>query len=229
MRLVISFFTFVLTLSLGMSAVAGPPAAKGGRASAMHSSVEGQATFTKMDEVKTFAVEGVHIGMSHAEVKAILKANGWTQLDLDEQNHGLIFYKGERRSDNVAPNSLHPKPGTTIYKFTYRIAGNTTSLHYARQYAPKTRQPHQSKHYEGPIPADAQEVQYVKDLRDLVCAGYTDKIMINRYCEQPDTDDHAGFKTPKTVPVYNSLEEGLSVRASSQKPGGELSIVYVKK
>ena len=31
-----------------------------------------------------------------------------------------------------SPNSLHPKPGTTSYKFLYRIAGNITSLYYAR-------------------------------------------------------------------------------------------------
>ena len=226
MRIFIPVLVLLLSVSMTAHAQRQPAKSKGG---GMHPSVDAQAPFTKMDEVKAFTVEGVHVGMSYAQVKTLLKAGGWTQLDLDEQNHGLIFYKGERRTVNVQPNSVHPKPGTTIYKFLYRIAGETTSLHLARRHDPGRVQQGTAKPYEGPIPADAQEVQYVKNLRDLVCSGYTDKILIDRYCKKPDTDDHAGFKTPKNVPVYNSMQEGLSVRATSQKLGGEVSIVYFKK
>lgn len=227
MKFMQAAFVLLLTISVIPAYADRPPAkSKGG---AMHSSVDAQAQFTKMDEVKGFTVEGVHVGMNYDQVKTALKAGGWMRLDLNEQDHGLIFYKGERRTGNVQPNSVHPKPGATVYKFMYRIAGGTTTLHYARQHDVGQMQSGTAKPYEGPIPADAQEVKYVKDLRDLVCAGYTDKTLIDRYCKKPDTDDRAGFKTPKTVPAYNSMEQSLSVRAQSQKLSGEVSIVYYKK
>lgn len=224
----------ILTLSMlsffTVTANAGRPIAKKG-SRGMHPSVDATAPFTKKEDVLGFTVEGVHVGMSHAKVKAILKANGWKQLDLDEQNYGLLFYKGERRTDNAPEHSLIAKPGTTIYKFRYRIAGDTTSLSYERQFAAVSvmQRGAPKPSYEGPIPDDALELSYVKDLRDLVCAGYTDKILIDRYCNKPDTDQRVGFPTSKTVPVFRSMREKLSVRAVSQKMGGEVNIIYYKK
>lgn len=193
----------------------------------MHPSVEAQTKFTKMDEVIGFKVEDISVTMNYTQVAEILKSRGWLQLDVDVQNNGLIFYKGERMTVNGSPNSLYPKPGTTMYKLIFRTAGQATTLFYLRQHATALQRSLQ-KPYQGPIPSDAKELPYVKKLKALVCSGYTDEIMIKRYCNKPDTDDLAGFGS-KTVPVFNSLEEKLSVRAMSSKLAGMISISYYHK